>query len=110
MNPNMNKNKNNNMIVKGYKGIMDLDLSLVPENVRKIAIDQHFEDIKEYNAYQKSLPPSLRYENTITKVSNQLALEQKHIRLRNEKKMRDTQEKDDDRIARYYRLHPKQNN
>ena len=39
MNPNMNKNKNKNMIVKGDKGIMDLDLSLVPENVRKIAIE-----------------------------------------------------------------------
>mgnify|MGYP003684182523 CR=1 FL=1 len=110
MNPNMNKNKNKNMIVKGDKGIMDLDLSLVPENVRKIAIDQHFEDIKEYNAYQKSLPSSLRYENTITKIYNQLALEDKHIRLRNEKELRDREENDNDRIARYYKLHPKQNN
>ena len=36
------------MIVKGYKGVMELDLSLVPEKFIKIAIDQHLEDIKEY--------------------------------------------------------------
>tara|TARA_B110000967_G_scaffold24696_1_gene22696 strand:+ start:4946 stop:5272 length:327 start_codon:yes stop_codon:yes gene_type:complete len=99
-----------NMIVKGYNGVMDLDLSLVPENVRKIAIDQHFEDIAEYNAYQASLPPSLRYENTICKISKQLKLEEKHVRLRNEKEVHDIQKRDKDRIDSYYLRYPKSQN
>ena len=40
-------NKTNKGIIKGYKGIMDLDLSLVPDKFIKIAIDQHEKDIKE---------------------------------------------------------------
>ena len=56
---------NKKIIIDGYKGIMDLDLSLVPEKFIKITIDQHLEDIKEYIKYQSQLEPHLRYENTI---------------------------------------------
>ena len=59
-------NKKN--IIDGYKGVMDLDLSLVPEKFIKNAIDQHLEDIKEYTNYQSQLKPHLRYENTIMRV------------------------------------------
>ena len=37
----MNKN-----IIKGYKGVIDLDLSLVPHDYRDSAIKQHYQDIK----------------------------------------------------------------
>ena len=60
------------MIVEGYKGIMDLDLSLVPEKFIKIAVDQHLEDIKEYKKYQSQLKPHLRYENTVARNELQL--------------------------------------
>ena len=66
------------MIIKGYKGIMDLDLSLVPEKFIKIVIDQHLEDIKEYTRYQATLKPSLRYENTVERVNKQMKLEHYH--------------------------------
>ncbi len=69
-------------IVKGYKGIMDLDLSCVPEQYHKEAIDQHHRDIKDYKKYQASLKKELRYENTIMRVDKMLktqaAIEKQH--------------------------------
>lgn len=59
-------------IVKGYKGVIDLDLSLVPHEYRDSAIKQHYQDIKDYKKYQKSLKPELRYENTILRVKKQI--------------------------------------
>jgi hypothetical protein len=66
-------NKTHKGIIKGYKGIMDLDLSLVPDQFIKIAIEQHEKDIKDYNKYQSSLKPFLRYENTIERVEREKA-------------------------------------
>ena len=53
------------MIIKGYKGIMDLDLTNVPVNLHKELIQQHHKDIKDYKLEQAKLPERLRYENTI---------------------------------------------
>ena len=64
-------NKTNKGIIKGYKGIMDLDLSLVPDKFIKIAIDQHEKDIKEYALYQSSLKPQFQYENTVERIQKQ---------------------------------------
>lgn len=64
-------NKTNKGIIKGYKGIMDLDLSLVPDKFIKIAIDQHEKDIKEYTLYQWKLKPQFRYENTVERIQKQ---------------------------------------
>jgi hypothetical protein len=63
----MNKEEN---IMKGYKGIMDLDLNLVPRAFWKEAIEQHEQDIKDYNMEQEKLPERLRYSNTVLKVYN----------------------------------------
>ena len=62
-------------IIKGYKGILDLDLSLVPKDFHKEAIKQHYKDIEDYKKYQYSLKPEHRYENTIEKVKKQLQYE-----------------------------------
>ena len=70
----MNKNTDTN-IIAGYKGIMDLDLTNVPEYNKKIIIDQHYEDIKNYKIEQNSLPSRLRYENTIERIQKQHGLE-----------------------------------
>ena len=67
----MNKN-----IVKGYKGVIDLDLSLVPHNYIDSAIKQHYKDIEDYKKYQKSLKPEHRYENTILRIKKQIENEE----------------------------------
>ena len=54
-------------IVKGHKGVMDLDLDLVPKAFWKEAVKQHERDIKEYNMEQKKRPERLRYENTVVR-------------------------------------------
>jgi len=56
---------NNHNIVKGYKGIMDLDLSTTDPKYWKDMVAQHTEDINEYIADQSNRPIHLRYENTI---------------------------------------------
>lgn len=57
-----------NNIIKGYKGVMDLDLSLVSESSKAAAIKQHYQDIEDYKKYQAELKPEYRYENTIERI------------------------------------------
>lgn len=56
-------------IIKGYKGVMDLDLSLVSESFKSVAVKQHYKDIEDYKKYQASLKPKNRYENTIERIN-----------------------------------------
>ena len=70
MNKNTNK-KNTDFtvdIVKGYKGIMDLDLTLVPNELKKQMTVQHYKDIDNYKTEQSLLEPRLRYENTVERI------------------------------------------
>ena len=53
------------MIIKGYNGIMDLDLTNVPEKLHKEMIKQHQKDITDYRIEQAKMPARLRYENTV---------------------------------------------
>ena len=55
-------------IVKGYNGIMDLDLTRVPTELKKQMIDQHYKDIDNYKIEQSLLEPRLRYENTVERI------------------------------------------
>lgn len=73
---------NKKEIIKGYKGIIDLDLSLVHELYKKEAIKQHYKDIEDYKKYQASLKPEHRYENTIERIRIQKEKEEK-IRIDN---------------------------
>ena len=78
-------------IVKGYNGIMDLDLTLVPTELKKQMIDQHYKDIAIYNIEQSLLEPRLRYENTVERI--QLSHEKtqaiilKRLKLQEEKRL-----------------------
>ena len=56
-----------NNVIKGYKGIMDLDLTKIDPIHHKSLIKQHKKDIINYKRYQENLPEELRYENTIEK-------------------------------------------
>ena len=52
-------------IVKGYKGIMDLDLTHVDSKYHEEMIKVHKQDIKDYKAYQKTLPENVRYDEAM---------------------------------------------
>ena len=56
------------MIIKGYKGVIDLDLTQVDPIYHKLLIEQHNNDIENYKKYQENLEPEMRYENSIGKV------------------------------------------
>jgi hypothetical protein len=78
-------------IVKGYNGIMELDLTLVPTELKKQMIDQHYKDIDNYKIEQSLLEPRLRYENTVERI--QLSHEKtqsiilKRLKLQEEKRL-----------------------
>ena len=55
-------------IIKGYKGIMDLDLTHIRHELHAELIKQHLLDIKLYKEQQLLLPEELRYDNTIGKI------------------------------------------
>ena len=54
--------------IDGYLGIMELDLTNIPENLKKVAAEQHTKDIENYKGEQALLPVKLRYENTIMRI------------------------------------------
>lgn len=56
------------MIVKGYKGIIDLDLTNIHPVYHDILKKQHKQDIENYKKYQESLEPEMRYDNVIGKI------------------------------------------
>ena len=64
--------KSQSYIVKGYNGIMDLDLNLIDKSHHKNAVDQHLLDIEKYKKEQSLLPKKLRYENNVLKVLEKL--------------------------------------
>ena len=73
-------------IIKGYKGIMDLDISSIPEIHKKNIIEQHYKDIEDYKKYQKSLPPKNTYENTIVEIQKKNKISEEIIKKRLKKK------------------------
>ena len=52
-------------IIKGYKGIMDLDLTYVNSNFHKALINQHYKDIELYKIEQSKLKDELKYDNGV---------------------------------------------
>ena len=79
--------KNSDHIIKGYQGIMDLDLSLVDKKFWPEVIIQHYKEIEEYKKEQAQLPMRLRYENTIVRALQLIETDRKALeKRRNEKK------------------------
>ena len=52
-------------IIKGYKGIMDLDLSNINSQFHKSLIEQHYKDIELYKIEQSKLKDELKYDNSV---------------------------------------------
>ena len=65
------------MIIKGYLGIMDLDLTNVDPVNHKALIKQHYKDINNYKIEQANLPEKLKYENTIGEALRKMDYENK---------------------------------
>lgn len=84
-------------IVKGYNGIMDLDLNLVPSKFHKEAVEQHYRDIKEYKTEQKLLPEKLRYENTVVKAEKVINAEKIAL----QKRIKEKYDEDSRRIENF---------
>lgn len=67
----------NDHIVKGYKGIMDLDLSSIDPIFHKEVVAQHMKDIDEYKREQHERPDKLRYDTAIMHAHNIIELDRK---------------------------------
>lgn len=65
------------MIVKGFKGIMDLDLTYVNPFYHKNLVEQHKKDIENYKIEQLKLKPENRYENSIGKALDDIQYQNK---------------------------------
>ena len=78
------------MIIEGYKGVMDLDLTKVESKLHKTMVIQHYKDIEDYKAEQSKLKPEKRYDNTIGKALINLEYENK-LRARRFKKVESKQ-------------------
>jgi len=68
---------NKKEFVDGYKGIMELDLTDIPENLKKQTVEQHMKDIDKYKIEQNKLKPCLRYENTVENIQKKEEKEKK---------------------------------
>tara|TARA_B100001093_G_scaffold2607_2_gene2659 strand:- start:1343 stop:1621 length:279 start_codon:yes stop_codon:yes gene_type:complete len=88
-------------LVKGYNGIMDLDLNLVPSKFHKEAVEQHYKDIEEYKAEQYLLPENLRYENTVLKAEKIIKIE----KLALQKRIKEKYDEDTKKIERLSNKH-----
>ena len=84
-----------NMLIPGYKGVMDLDLSIVDPKYHKDVVTQHHKDIYDYKCREKTLKPNMRYENTILKIEKTQQRERRILdKQLNEKRLQ--QKKQDD--------------
>ncbi len=76
-------------IIKGYNGIMDLDLTNIPVQFHRELVQLHVQEIEEYKVDQLSRPERMRYENTINRAE---AYEEKCRKLLSEREKRKEEE------------------
>lgn len=93
----------NKMIIKGYKGVMDLDLSSIDPKFHKEVINQHYADIKAYKVEQKSRPAKLRYDHAIVNALNILEMERKALEKRSIEEQEILKRKDKEREEIFYK-------
>lgn len=76
-------------IIKGYKGVMDLDLSNINSQFHKSLIEQHYKDIELYKIEQSKLKDELKYDNgvglALRKMENENKIIAKRFKLYNKK-------------------------
>uniref|UniRef100_A0A6C0F9N9 Uncharacterized protein n=1 Tax=viral metagenome TaxID=1070528 RepID=A0A6C0F9N9_9ZZZZ len=90
-----------NNIINGYNGIIPLDLTNIDKKYHKNIIEEHKKNIEDYKLEQEKLPYHLKYENCIQKVYKQLEKEEYHKNQRIQKKIKQQEEVDKNRIKLY---------
>lgn len=98
----MSKNKES-LIIKGYKGIMDLDLRNVDKELHETLIQQHMEDIELYKKEQEERPKHLRYENTVLRIEKIHQIDYIYNLKRKEECKKKQDEEDKKRMEIYYK-------
>ena len=89
----------NTKIIAGYKGIMNLDLTDVPEKFHKEMINLHYKDIREYKIEQKRREPKERYEYSVERTTK---IHEKEISFSSKKIQEELlQQKEDERRSNY---------
>ena len=56
------------LIIPGYKGIMELDLTHIPSHLHHETIALHMKDIEAYKIEQAARPEHLRYDYVMSRV------------------------------------------
>ena len=55
--------------MRGYQGVMDLDMTDMPAQFHAQAVERHIKDIAEYKHDQMMRKPNERYENTVLRAA-----------------------------------------
>ena len=85
------------LIIPGYKGIMDLDLTNIDSKFHHEMVNLHSQEIEEYKKEQLQRPKHVRYENCVKRINDQFKRDQEIVKLResvnNKKKEEEYQKK-----------------
>jgi len=68
------------LIIPGYNGIMDLDLTNIDSKFHQEMVNLHFQEIEEYKKEQLQRPKHIRYENCVKRILDQIKRDQEIIK------------------------------
>jgi len=81
------------LIIPGYKGIMDLDLTNIDSKFHHEMVNLHYQEIKEYKKEQLQRPKHIRYENCVKRIFEQMKRDREIVKKRElEKKIKKDEE------------------
>lgn len=70
------------LIISGYNGIMDLDLTNIDSKFHHEMVNLHFQEIEEYKKEQLERPKHIRYENCVKRILDQMNRDQEIVKKR----------------------------
>ena len=76
------------LIIPGYKGIMDLDLTNIDSKFHHEMVNLHYQEIKEYKKEQLQRPKHIRYEHCVKRILDQFKRDQEIVKKRELEKKR----------------------
>jgi len=68
------------LIIPGYNGIMDIDLTNIDTKFHQEMVNLHFQEIEEYKKEQLQRPKHIRYENCVKRILDQIKRDQEIIK------------------------------
>jgi len=76
------------LIIPGYKGIMDLDLTNIDSKFHHEMVNLHSQEIEEYKKEQLQRLKHIRYENCVKRILDQFKRDQEIVKKRELEKKR----------------------